>query len=624
LTFQLRFTAAFVLGIAIAGSSLEAQKTNVAYDIAFPNAAQHEALVTATFSGLPAGSTLNARMARSSPGRYALSTFAKNVYDVAARDGRGRVLPVTHPDPHGWDVAGHDGTVRISYKVWGDRIDGTYLSIDHSHAHLNMPATFMYAASMGAAPITLTVHPQPGWKVATQLIPARNPNVFTAPNMQWFMDSPTEVGPVMFRSWNVSSAGRPSTIRLAVHHLGTEAEVDSFAVLARSVVAEHIAMWGEPAGYDAGTYTFIADYLPWAVGDGMEHRNSTVITSRTPLSTRERRVQNLNTLSHEFFHSWNMERLRSKALEPFDFGKENMSGELWFGEGFTNYYGPLAIRRAGINTDEDYARVLGGAVIGTLQSPARQHFSPVGMSMQAVFFDGATYLDPTAQQVKFLSYYTWGSVVGLALDLTLRSRYGLTLDDYMRMLWRDFGRRQSASWAPERPYTMTDLRSQLGAFTKDTAFANGFFRRYVEGSDVPDMAALLAPAGFLLATDSVERPYLGASLDDDTTGVFVNWSAEGGSMYNAGLASGDLVYAIDGIAALSIDSLNAIISRHRPGDVVQVDVKQREVRRTIPMKLVGRRAMTLSTYEKAGVPVTDAIRKFRHGWLGSRRPPGSN
>jgi predicted metalloprotease with PDZ domain len=121
----------------------------------------------------------------------------------------------------------------------------------------------------------------------------------------------------------------------------------------------------------------------------------------------------------------------------------------------------------------------------------------------------------------------------------------------------------------------------------------------------------------------LERPYLGASLDDDTASVFVNWSAEGSSMYNAGLASGDLIYAIDGIPTVSIDSLNAVIARHQPGDVVRVDVKQREVRRTIPMKLVGRREITLSTYEKAGRPVTDAIRKFRHSWLDSRRGQGS-
>lgn len=615
----LRMSHVFTVVLVTLLPATLAAQASVEYDISFPGAAQHEAYVTAVFHGVSAGSTLHARMARSSPGRYAISTFAKNVYDVTAQDSRGRPLQLTHPDPHGWDVRGHDGTVRITYTVWGDRTDGTYLSVDHSHAHINIPATFMFAGGMDTAPIRLTIHPQPGWKIATQLVPTGDSAVFTAPNLQWFMDSPTEVGPVTFRTWTATYGGKPSTWRLAVHHLGTEAQVDSFAVMARSVVDEAVAMWGEPAGYDLGTYTFIADYLPWANGDGMEHRNSTIISSRNSLADSARRLSLLGTVSHEFFHSWNMERLRSKAIEPFDFEREDMSEDLWFGEGFTNYYGPLIIRRAGLYSDDDFARILAGAVIGTIMSPARKHFSPVGMSMQAPFYDGGSYLDPTSQFITFLSYYTWGSVVALGLDLTLRSRYGLALDDYMRALWRDYGRRQSAGLAPERPYTRSDLRTELGALTRDTAFANDFFRRYIDGREVPDFAKLLAPAGFLLSVDSVERPFLGASLDNDTASVFVNWSAEGSSMYNAGIASGDIVFAIDGIPAVSIDSLNAIIARRRVGDVVKVDVKQREVRRVVPMTLVGRRSMTLETYEKTGLPVTDAMRAFRKRWLGSRR-----
>ena len=314
----MRFNSFVFLLSLIVPCAIQAQKL-AEYDISFTNHNQHEARVVATFRGVPAGSTLEARMSKSSPGRYAASNFAKNVYDVAATDSRNRPVEITRIDSHGWRVSGHDGTVRITYTVWGDRIDGTYLSIDHSHAHLNMPATFMFAREMESAPITLTIHPQPGWKIATQLAPTRNPDVFTAPNLQWFLDSPTEVGPVTFRSWTRTIGGKTSTWRLAVHHLGTEADVDSFAVMGRDIVDEAIAMWGEPAGYDLGTYTFIIDYLPWANGDGMEHRNSTIITSTRGIGDRAARTSRLGTFSHEFFHSWNMERLRSKAIEPFNF-----------------------------------------------------------------------------------------------------------------------------------------------------------------------------------------------------------------------------------------------------------------------------------------------------------------
>lgn len=600
-------------------STLFAQRS-IEYDISFPNAAEHEGRVVMTVRGIAAGQPVEARMSRSSPGRYAASSFAKNVYDVTATDSRGRALGISRPDTHGWTVRKHDGTVRFSYTVWGDRIDGSYLSIDHAHAHMNMPATFMYVAGMSTAPIKLTIHPRTGWKIATQLAPTRDSLVYTAPNFQWFMDSPIEVGPITTRTWTRTINGKTSTWRIALHSLAKEAQVDSFAVMGQKIVDEAIAVWGEPAGYDLGTYTFLIDYLPWGSGDGMEHRNSTVIaSSRRTLADSADRVAALGTFSHEFFHSWNMERLRSKEIEPFEFGGEDMSDALWFGEGFTNYYGPLVIRRAGFTSNEDFMRSMGGEIVGTIQSPARNHGSPVDMSRLAPFFDGGAASDPTNRQNIFISYYTWGSIVAIGLDLTLREKFGKSLDDYMRQLWKNYGSHQSAAFAPLRPYTVANLRQELATFTGDPAFANSFFSRYVEGREVPDFATLLEPAGFRLVIDSVEKPYLGASLDDDTTRVFVNSSQEGGSMFLAGISSGDLMYSIDGKPISSVDSLSAIIGKHKVGDVVQVDVEQRKVRRTIPMTLRGRKGMRVASYESLQLPVTPKIEEFRKSWLGSKR-----
>ncbi len=603
-----------------ATGALHTQARRVEYEISFPNAAQHEARVTATFVGVPPGTPLRVRMSRASPGRYAITQFAKNVYDVTAADGRGRRLEITRPDPHGWDVAGHNGTVRMTYTVWGDRADGTYLQIDASHAHLNMPATFVWARGFDAAPVRLTVRPRDGWRVVTQLVPTRDSTIFTAPNVTYFLDSPTEVGPVTIRSWQTTHAGRPSTWRLAVHHLGTEAQVDSFAEMAQRIVAEQIASWGEPPRLDYGVYTFIADYLPWVNGDAMEHRNSTFLTGRTPIAERAGRVTQLGSLSHELFHAWNGERLRARSLEPFDFERENMSGELWFAEGFTSYFDDLFIRRAGYYTDDEYARSLAGNIIATIESPARTHGSAVEMSRLAPFFDGGSHLDPTNRQNAFLSYYTWGSAIGVALDLALRAEHGATLEDFMRAMWREYGRRQTAALAPARTYTLRDLRSTLGRVARDTAFANDFFRRYIEGRDVPDYGRLLDRAGFRLAADSVVTPYLGGSLADDSTAVFVNWSIENGSLYGAGIVNGDRIHAIDGQATPSVNALDSIIGQRRVGDLVRVDVTQRAQRRVVSMTLRGQPRLRLVTYESAGLPLTDEIRAFRHAWLGSRAP----
>jgi predicted metalloprotease with PDZ domain len=596
---------------------LSAQQA-VEYEISFPNAANYVGNVTATFRGIPPGTTLEARMARWSPGRYSPTGFAKNVFDVRAEDGQGRRLAVTQPHPHGWDVAGHDGTVRITYSVFGDRTDGTYLGIDNTHAHMNIPATFMFAPAMSGAPVRLKILPRPGWRIATQLAPTSDSMLFTAPNMQWFMDSPTEAGPIMFSAWQETHGGRRSTIRLAVHHPGTQAEVDSLAMLTRRVVAEQVAVFGEMPVFDHGTYTFIADYLPWASGDGMEHRNSTILTSTRSLTGHANRMAVLGPISHEFFHAWNVERLRSKALEPFDFERDNMSPDLWFGEGFTNYYGPLTIRRAGLYTDDEFLSRMGGAIVGVVNSPARKHGSAVAMSMAAPFFDGAAWRDPTRAPATFLSYYTWGSTIGIALDLMLRQRFNTTLDAYMRLSWREFGRHQSADFAPTRTYTTADLRITLGQLTKDTAFANNFFRRYIEGSEVPDYTSLLAQAGFLLRAASVTSPALGGVLQSDSAGVRIVSRISSGSLYAAGLDSGDVIRVIEGIPVTEADSVVAVVGRGRIGDTLRLGVTRRAGRATIPMILTGSPQYTISTYEKAGMPVSNAMKRFKQAWLGSK------
>ncbi|HEX2202984.1 MAG TPA: hypothetical protein VHG91_06790 [Longimicrobium sp.] len=613
--------AALALSLLAAAAPAAAQERRTDYEIAFPNAARHEAEVAAVFRGVPAGRALEVRMSRSSPGRYALHEFAKNVYGVKAFDGQGRPLAVTRPDPYGWTVAGHDGTVRFTYTVYGDRADGTYAAFDASHAHINAPAVFAWARGLEGAPVRVAFRAPAGWRVATQLEPTADPLVFAAPNLQYFLDSPAEVSPHTVRTWEVADAGgRKSTIRLALHHAGTEAQADSFAALAKRVVAEQVAMWGEAPGFDFGTYTFLADYLPWVNGDGMEHRNSTVLSSTRGLGTRAEVLGNLGTLSHEFFHAWNVERLRPASLEPFDFERANMSGELWLAEGFTSYYDDLFLRRAGIVSDAEYAESLAGTLSQVISAPGRRFFSAVEMSMQAPFVDAAASIDPQNRGNTYLSYYTWGAGIGAALDLTLRARFpGKSLDDYMRALWRDFGRHQTAALAPARPYTLADLRRVLGEVTGDPRFANDFFDRYVEGREVVDYAELLAAAGFLLRKADPGRPWLGAPVgDEDGAPTVLGPSAFGGSFYGAGIDRLDRIHAVDGVPTPTADSLWALVVRRRAGDVVRMEVEGRGTRRTVAVTLAEAPGMELVPYEAAGREVTAAMRAFRAAWLGSR------
>ena len=583
----------------------------VRYDVTFENAVHHEASIAVTFPEV-ATEVLEIRMSRSSPGRYAIHEFAKNVYGVSAVDSRGRELEVVRPDPYQWNVSGHDGTVVFRYTLFADRAGGTYSGIDATHAHLNIPATFAWARQMEDRPVLAVFHvPEgSGWRAATQLLQvSESPITLEAPDLYYFMDSPVELSDFDLREWQVGE----QTIRLAVHHGGSDEDLDEYLAWAKAIVAEESAIFGGLPRFDYGTYTFIADYLPYVSGDGMEHRNSTILSSTADLATSGRRL--LATLSHEFFHAWSVERMRPRSLEPFDFERANMSRELWFAEGFTSYYDDLAMRRAGILNDEEYARQLSPRINVVVNAPGRQFFSAVEMSMQAPFVDAASAIDPTNRANTFISYYTWGAAIGLGLDLTIRANFpDLTLDDYMRAVWGRHGEN-------EAPYTVEDLEEILGDVVDDREFAEEFFDRYVNGHEVVDFGALLSRAGLVVKRSNPGKAFWGeASLTERDGGVAISSSTIIGSpLYEAGLERGDTILSIDGHSVLSATAIAEILTAHSPGDELSVTFEQRGRTRTATVTLTEDPVLVVVLAESEGTNVTPEQMRFRENWLGSKQ-----
>ncbi len=592
----------------------------VVYDIRFPNAVHREAEVTVRFSAVPAG-TLRVRMARSSPGRYALHEFAKNVYAVKALNSAGRPLAVTRTSPHEWAVSGHTGVVVFSYTLYADRADGTYAGIDETRAHLNIPATFAFSPQMTTRPIEVRFHrPDPSWKIATQLQPTNDAETFRAPNLQYFMDSPTHLGALDIREWQVASGGRTQTVRLAVDHTGTAEQVTEYTELTKRVVNEAAAVFGELPAFDFGTYTFVACYRSNCAGDGMEHRNSTSVTSSASLAQNQMGL--LGTVSHEFFHAWNVERIRPRSLEPFDFTEANMSGELWLAEGFTNYYGVLVIARAGIIAPKDYARRLTGAVNTLTTSPARAFAGAVGMSQQAPFVDAAVSIDPNNRSNTFISYYTYGEALGIALDLTLRARpMPVTLDDFMREMWKRHGKVQTPALAPARPYTLADAQAALAAVTKDSAFARDFFARYVVGSALPDYPALLERAGFLVRPARAGKAWMGDARLSAFEGEVVVAAPPtiGSPMYTAGMAAGDRITRIGDRTIATVADVRQAIESRKPGESVRIAFTGRGGDKSVNLTLAEDPNVEVVAFEDAGRTPSAAQLAFRAAWVGSRQ-----
>jgi predicted metalloprotease with PDZ domain len=597
----------YIAVLALLATPVFAQKS-VHYELSFPNAIHHEAEVRATFTGVDEP-VLHILMSRSSPGRYALHEFAKNVYNVRATDELGRSLPLSHPDPYGWDASGHKGTVSLEYTVFGDRVDGTYAAIDETHAHLNMPAVLAWAPGFESATATLKFDIPPGsnWTVATQLLP--NPDgTWSAPNLEWLMDSPVEIGRHDLPIWKIEG----TTFRLALHHGGTPEQAAVFAEMCKAVVTEEEGVFGEFPKYEGGTYTFLIDYLPYASFDGMEHRDSTVITGTGNLKSDAYRE--IGTVSHEFFHSWNVKRIRPRSLEPFDFERADMSGELWFAEGFTSYYGPLALVRSGLSSLGDFAGQMGNAVNLVLTAPGRSVHNVVEMSRLAPFVDAAQSIDPQNFANTFISYYPYGEAIALGIDLEIRERFpGKTLDDWMRTMWREHP-------DIDKPYTLDDLQSTLAETTASKQFAHEVFQRHIYGTAPLDYAPLLAHAGLLLRKAAPGQVWLGArDLHVSKKGIEIaSYTLRDSPLYQAGLDKGDLILKVDRKALKSEHGLTAWLKRHKPGDRIQVLARTRSGERILAMVLTERPSLEIVTYERAGQPVTPEIIAFRKAWLGSK------
>jgi len=327
----------------------------------------------------------------------------------------------------------------------------------------------------------------------------------------------------------------------------------------------------------------------------------------------------MGTVSHEFFHAWNVERIRPKTLEPFNFEEANMSGEMWIAEGFTQYYGGLVMGRAGLRPAEQTMLSLANSALGVATHPARQFRSAVQMSQYAPFSDAARSVDETNASYSFISYYTYGSALALAMDLELRARSNgkLSLDAYMQLMWKVHGKPGGAQpGLVAKPYTLDDARDRLAEVSGDAAFARDFFKRFVEGREAPDYAKLLAPAGIVVRKRSAGVPWTGLQMDRQNAATVGSLVAFGTPAFDAGLEQGDIITSVDGVA---FTALAAAVKDRKPGDRLAIEFRR-------PSGLVVKSTLTLgedpalqaATIESTGGTLTPEQKAFRDAWLGSK------
>ncbi len=502
--------------LAAERASIRVPRYDIAYVFEAPEPATHTAKVRMQISGALAESTL-IQLPAWYPGRYAIYNFAANVQEVrAACNGRSMAAPKR--DKQTWSVrcpAPRRGSATIDFDltVWWNDLNGSHSQIDAHHVNLNPGNVFPYVVDHKPDSVVVTYRGPDGWTAVNGAVITPFPGPITQrfPNYDVFIDHPTEmsdrftidtftVGTVQYRV--VLHADRASAAARARLVAGI-----------RRVVAAEVEMWGDPP---IARYTFLVHYVPnnRGGGDGMEHLTSsqvivpTALTDSTGFQSAAGYYDQFELYAHEFFHTWNMKRLRARELGPWDYTRENYTSTLWFGEGFTNYYGARMVYRAGLwNRAQYLARAASG--VAQLQStPGRLVMSAQDASRSAWFLDRVPLRQQAALPASAVSYYVKGEALAWLVDLEVRARTAgeKTLDDVMRFLWKRFWNGATTSYYLQgRGYTDDDLRLALNDLTQ-TDFTD-FFNRYVGGVEELPYGATLAKVGLRLVTDAGSKEY---------------------------------------------------------------------------------------------------------------------
>ncbi|WP_332674996.1 M61 family metallopeptidase [Aromatoleum sp.] len=560
------------------------------------------------------------------PGSYMIREFARNIVTLRA-ESRGEPVAVAKLDKHTWQAgalpAGSPVTLRYEVYAWDLSVRAAHL--DTTHGFFNGPSVFVAVEGKTGRACLVDIRPpegaaRRGWKVATTLPPATGEAGAAAPlafglhraaNYDELVDHPVEMG--CFTHAVFEAAGVPHEIALTGRH---DCDIERLRADLARICDWQIRLFGTPAPVER--YLFLA----MIVGDGyggLEHRASTaLLASRGDLpyvgmtDPTDGYRTFLGLCSHEYFHTWNVKRIKPAAFTPYDFSNENYTRLLWAFEGFTSYYDDLALVRSGVITIEDYLGLLGKAVSGVLRGRGRLKQSVADSSFDAWI---KYYRQDENAPNAIVSYYAKGSLIALALDLQLRaaSRGEASLDDVMRLLWQRHG--QTGRGVEENGLFAVVEEVGEGARKGMGRRLARWLRHAVEGTDDLPLADLLRPFGIEYRAEVIGKaPVLGVKLAGGGGEVKLASVFDGGPAQAAGLSAGDVILAIDGLKVTPA-SIDAQLARRKAGDRIEIHAFRRDELMRFDVDLAAAPEDTVKL--AASTKPTGAARALQKGWLGA-------
>ncbi len=489
--------AAALLAATVLPRAAAAQQPaySIAYRISMPDPASHLYHLQIDVGRL-SGDSLILQMPVWSPGRYAPMFFAKNVQQFAVTTPGGQPVAWDRTDGSRWRIHTRGRTaVRVTYLAYADApMSGTFSVLDTIHATWNGPSLFMYVERHKPDPVSLHVVLPPGWHIINGDATTNDQVDYRFENYDRLVDTPTEVAPhFMVDSFTVDGV----LYRTMVHHNGptTPQERARFVGDVRKIVTYENSVFGPPP---LKMYTFLF-HIGFPGGDGMEHLFSTQIADRNRWQSDAPVLAGVRTAAHEYFHVWNVKRVRPMLLGPFDYTKERYEPSLWVAEGWTQYYGMMALHRAGITDEAEMLAAAARIVQMNLTAPGRKEVSPRMASFEAPFWDQAASAQPVNRNDIFFSYYYAGAGRALYLDLLIRERshnakaLGDAFDNLRKRSWYQ---PNASYYLQGRGYTENDVEQAVSAAAGMNM--HDWFERHVGGTDDVDFDRVLAGAGLRL------------------------------------------------------------------------------------------------------------------------------
>lgn len=399
------------------------------YDIAWPDPHTRRYLVTLTVAP-QRGRATELKMPAWRPGRYMLQNFSAGVSTFEAVDARGNALPWRKTDKDTWRVDNpSSGDITVRYRFYANVADQAGFVLQPDLAYMNL-FFLLHLADRLEAPATIRFSSKPAeWRIATQLIPTADHQVYTAPSFHYLLDSPTLISPTL-RTFKFEALGRPIYAHFQGRYSVPAGDEQPWLEGVRKMIEQQAAVFGE---FPCPEYHLIYLLLPSNYRSATEHENSAMFAVPEATAQSGRTLNGLKGItSHELWHLWNVKRLRPAAMWPYTYDREVFTELHWLTEGFTSYYDDLTLRRIGAMTDEQYLALMARQLESLDNGYAHTTISPAQSSTDS-WLDGSKYQDPETR----ISFYDQGTRVALLLDLEIRRRtnQAKSLDDVMRYLY---------------------------------------------------------------------------------------------------------------------------------------------------------------------------------------------